>query len=302
LQHPPWKFLSSEDLGSRLEKQNERLLALTKPRVTLMVLWTAAIGCFLAAEGEIDWLLVFHTISGTALLAAGTAVLNQVMERREDSRMQRTAKRPLPAGRIRPAPALLFGLGLVTAGTAYLAAAVNPLVAILGGLTSVVYLALYTPLKKYTPFCTVIGAIPGATPPLMGWAAIRGELGWDAFLLFLVVFGWQVPHFLAIALLYREDYQRGGFYMLPDDDSDGRKTGTRILISTLMLTLVSLMLSWSGLLGGLYLTGAVFLGAGLLWVSYRLARSPSRLRARSLLRASVLYLPLLLAFMVIDRI
>jgi protoheme IX farnesyltransferase len=274
---------------------------LTKPRITFMVILTAAIGCYLATTGKLDLKIVFHTVCGTALLAAGTAVLNQVMEKEADGRMKRTARRPLPSGKVTSLEALLFGLLLVLSGTTWLLVVTNPLTALLGWLTSVIYLVLYTPLKKYSAFCTAIGAIPGAVPPLMGWAAVRGDLNLDSLLLFLLLFSWQFPHFLAIALLYREDYLRGGFKMLPTNDTSGSKTRYRILVSTLALVVVSLLLAWSDFMGMLYLFGSLVLGFGLIWVSYKLFKNPTKTSARYLLKASVVYLPLMLVLMVIDR-
>lgn len=266
-----------------------------------MVLLTAAIGCFLATENGFDWILALHTVLGTGLLAAGTAVLNQVIEKKADSRMRRTAKRPLPTGKIQPFEALLFGIVLIVSGTAYLYFAANFLTALLGWLTSVIYLAIYTPLKKHTAFCTVIGAIPGAAPPLMGWTAVRGELSLDSLLLFLLLFSWQFPHFLAIAMMYQDDYRRGGFHMLPANDITGKKTAVRILFSTFILVIISFLLTWTDLMGVVYMTGAAILGAGLIWISFQLASFPSKAAARNVLKASVIYLPLMLALMVFDR-
>ncbi len=277
-------------------------LELTKPRVTGMVLFTAAAGVYLASLSPIDPILLLHFLVGTGLLAAGTAALNQFMEREADARMRRTSARPLPSGRVTPAEAMIFGMFLVFAGTLYLLVSCNLLTAFLGWLTSTVYLAVYTPMKTRTPACTLVGAVPGALPPVMGWAAVRGDLNLDACILFLILFCWQFPHFLAIAWIYREDYERGGFRMLPLGDEGGRKTGRNILLSTIVLLSVSQAPYWTGLSGQTYLAVSLLLGGMFGWYSLHVFRTPTKPSARRLLKASVIYLPLLLLFLTLDKI
>ncbi len=276
-------------------------LELTKPRITGLVLLTTAAGFYLGSAGALDWKLLAHAIAGTLLVAAGTAVLNQYLERQNDGRMRRTADRPLPSGRLSPRAALVFGLALAAGGVLYLGLFTNLLTAVLGGLTSAVYLLCYTPLKTRTVFCTTIGAFPGAAPPLMGWAAARGELGWDAWLLFSILFLWQFPHFLAIAWVYQDDYRRGGFKMLPLVDPEGRKTAAQVVGFSSLLLVATLLAVPSGMAGAWYLAGALLLGLLFLASCFKLARTRSRENARVVLRTSVLYLPLLLILMVIDK-
>ena len=288
------------------EEGRERLLSLlftyaelTKPRVTLMVMLTAAAGVYLATTSAFDTGLFFHAVLGTGLLAAGTAVLNQFLEREADSRMRRTSRRPLPSGRLRPSNALWFGIVLVVAGAVQLAVFANPLTALLGILTSAVYLLLYTPLKAKTATCTLIGAIPGAAPPVMGWVAVRGELDIHSLILFGILFGWQFPHSLAIAWIYRDDYRRGGFKMLPESRSG---LGLLVLGFSLFLLCVSLMPVLTGLAGETYFWGAVFLGLGFVWFSKGVGFSPSNMAAGRLVRASVIYLPVLFSLMIVDKV
>ncbi len=277
-------------------------LELTKPRVASLVLVTTAAGFYLASPGSLDWLLLLHALFGTGLVAGGTAVLNQYLEREQDGLMRRTAKRPIPSGRLQPRSALSFGLFLVLGGSLYLILAVNILTAVLGGLTASLYLLLYTPLKTRTPFCTTIGALPGALPPVMGWAAARGTLDAGAWFLFAILFLWQYPHFLSIAWIYREDYERGGFRMLPVLDRDGKFTALQVMMFSLALGVVSLMPAINGTAGLLYAGAAVLLGCSLLGVSLSLALSRSRQGARRLLRFSVFHLPVLLLLLVVDRV
>ncbi|MFQ5739423.1 MAG: heme o synthase [Acidobacteriota bacterium] len=275
---------------------------LTKPRVSTLVLLTTAAGFYLASPPPLNWFLLLETLMGTALVAGGTAVLNQFMERENDGRMRRTSGRPLPSGRLEPRNAMVFGLVLIAGGVTFLGLAVNLLTALLGSLTALVYLLVYTPLKTRTTLCTTAGAFPGAMPPLMGWAGARGELDLQALLLFGILFLWQFPHFLAISWIYREDYQRGGFKMLPVVDQDGRKTGSRVVASTLILLILSVVASLAGLFGWIYLVGALLMGAMFLWSGIRLAVSRTRSRASRLLRASVLYLSALLILMMLDKV
>ena len=274
---------------------------LTKPRVTRSVILTSAVGFYLASSGRLDLLLLFHTLVGTTLLSGGAAVLNEFLEREADGRMRRTCTRPLPSGRLSESDALIAGSILIVVGSFYLALLTNLLAAFLGCVTLAIYLFVYTPLKMKTPICTTIGAIPGAIPPLIGWAAAKGSLDSHALLLFAILFAWQFPHFLAISWVYKDDYKRAGFAMLSSIDPDGRRTGRRILIFTVILLGLSVVPVTSGLTGMLYLVGALVLGSVLLWFGFEVALSRTRTAARHVLMASVAYLPLLLILMVIDK-
>lgn len=267
-----------------------------------MVLVTTAAGYYLALDGSWGLALAAHTLTGTGFLAAGTAALNQFMERRQDGLMRRTRLRPLPAGRLAPWEARVFGMFLVALGTLHLLVMVNPLTALLGWLTSAVYLLVYTPLKTRTAACTLVGAVPGAVPPMMGWTAVRNELGPEPLILFGILFAWQFPHFLAIARLYREDYQEAGFRMLPRHDTRGQVSGLLILVFAALLYGVSLLPWLISLAGPVYLVGAAM--AGLIFGGYawRCAFSATRIADRKLLRVSVLYLPALLALLVVDKL
>lgn len=277
------------------------LVELTKPRVTLMVVITAAAGFYLGADGPIDLARLLNCMIGTGMMAGGTAVLNQYMERKADAKMRRTLDRPLPAGIITPRLALFYGMALVFVGMFQLFLANNPLTAFLGWLTSAVYLLCYTPLKTRSHLCTAVGAIPGAAPPIMGWAAAAGTLDMNALLLFAILFSWQFPHFLAIAWIYREDYERGGFIMLPERDSDGIITSRQILAFSVLLLLLSIAPYFTGLTGAIYAIGAVPLGLLFLWAGVKLAKGRTKTAARLLLRTSVIYLPLLLILMTADK-
>ncbi len=276
-------------------------VALTKPRLWLMVVITAAGGFYLGAPGAIDPLLLLHTLLGTALAAAGALALNQYLERDLDARMARTSRRPLPAGRIQPLAALLFGSALTVLGLLELYFAVNPLSSLVTGATSVIYLALYTPLKRVTPLCTIVGAVPGALPPVTGWVATQGTIGDGAVVLFAILFLWQIPHSLAIARLYADEYARAGFRLLPVVEPESRRTERAVLSYSAALVAVGMLPTLLGLTGGVYLTAALLLGA-LLYaaaVAFFVQRSGS---ARLLLLASLVYLPVLLTVMAVDRI
>jgi protoheme IX farnesyltransferase len=281
----------------------ERLAAyleLTKPRITFLIVLTAAAGFCLGARGAIDYVQLTHAMIGIALLSSGIATLNQYMERDLDALMRRTAARPLPSGKLAPVEAFLFGAGITVAAEIYLALLVNPLTALLGLFVIAGYLFLYTPLKTRTSLSTVVGAFPGAMPPLMGWTAARGEMGLESWILFAILFLWQFPHFLAIAWMYREDYARAGIVMLPVVEPAGHVTGQQIVMCTLMLVPVSLLPTTIGLAGNVYFYGALGLGLLFLYSSICAALSHSRQAARRLLLASVLYLPLLFLLMVLD--
>ncbi len=277
-------------------------LELTKPRVTSMVLLTTAAGYYLGSAGGVSVVGLVCVLLGTGLLAGGTAVLNQFMERDADRLMRRTAQRPLPSGKVSAQQALHFGMLMVSLGTIFLLATTNLTTAFLGWLTSVIYLLVYTPMKTRSPWCTLVGAVPGAIPPVMGWTAAHGALTVEAVVLFGILFCWQFPHFLAIAWVYREDYERGGFLMLPRGHRRGTWTGLAILLFSLLLLPVSLAPYWVGLDGLAYLIASVVLGVGFLWFSLNVARLQTRFSARRLLQSSVAYLPFLLLFLTIGKL
>lgn len=276
-------------------------LALTKPRVTALVLFTTGAGFVMASPGPINVLLLLAALLGTALSAAGASALNQYLEREEDGRMRRTRSRPLPSGRLDAPHALLFGCLLSGAGIVYLALAVNPLAAGVVALTVLTYVFAYTPLKTRSPICTLVGSFPGALPPLVGAVAAEGRLGAIGLALFAILFVWQLPHALAIACLYREDYERGGFLLLPVVAGDETATGRVALLFALALLPVSLLPALSGQVGLLYLVGAAVLGVLQAAAAWPLASRGGPAAARRLLLASVVYLPALLLLMALDR-
>jgi protoheme IX farnesyltransferase len=282
----------------------ERVVAyveLTKPRITFLIVLTAAAGFALASPGHVDFRAMLSAMVGIALLSSGIATLNQYMEKDLDALMRRTANRPLPTGKLLPWEALAFGVGLTVLAELYLIVLVNPLSAVLGLTVIAGYLFGYTPLKTKTSLSTFVGAFPGAVPPLIGWASARGTIGVEAWVLFAILFLWQFPHFLAIAWMYREDYTRAGILMLPVVEPDGRVTGQQIVLYTVMLLPVSLLPTLLGTAGKIYFVGAIVLGLVFLYFSLRAAFSKSRQAARQLLLASVIYLPLLFILMVLDR-
>ena len=269
---------------------------LTKPEVNLLILMTTSAGYYLGSSGPLRVGRLFITLAGTLLVASGTATLNQLMERRYDAQMRRTANRPLVSGRLSSREACWFGLALSAAGGALLAASVNLLSAGLAIGTLLGYLLVYTPLKRKTPLCTLLGAVPGAMPTLIGWAAASGGIGRNAWLLFGILFLWQFPHFLAIALLYREDYANAGFRMLPRFDVDGRFTKAEIVIFAVVLVIVT-MLPWAGRSGAVYLLIMFAAGTFFVYHTANLARSGSRVLASRVVHASVIYLPVVLGTM-----
>jgi protoheme IX farnesyltransferase len=276
-------------------------LELTKPRIALMVLLTVAAGALLASAGTPDWGIVGHTLAGTALVAAGASALNQLFERESDQLMRRTENRPLPAGRLAPLEVLLFGVLLGSGGVWYLTMSLHqPLAALLAALTFVSYVFIYTPLKRMTTLNTLVGAIPGALPPVIGWAAVRGSIDPEIGALFLILFLWQVPHFLAIAWIHRDDYGRAGLCMLPVVDRDGAMSGRQMVSYCLALIPASLTPLVIGHAGPIYLAGAILLGVGFLGFAVAFAQARSLLRARAVLRASLVYLPVLLALLLLD--
>jgi protoheme IX farnesyltransferase len=263
---------------------------LTKPRITFLIVLTSAAGFALASHGPLNFAALLSALFGIALLSSGIATLNQYAERELDGLMRRTANRPLPAGKLAPWEALAFGAGITIAAEAYL------LIVVIAG-----YLFAYTPLKTRTSLSTLVGAFPGAVPPLIGWTAARGSISLEGWVLFAILFLWQFPHFLAIAWMYREDYSRAGILMLPVVEPNGRVTAQQIVIYTLMLLPVSLLPVALGMAGKIYLYGAIVLGLLFLYTSLRAAFSMSRQSARRLLLASVLYLPLLFILMVLNK-
>jgi protoheme IX farnesyltransferase len=276
-------------------------MELTKPRITFLIVLTSAAGFALASSGSVNYRALISAMVGIGLLSSGIATLNQYMERDLDALMRRTATRPLPSGKLLPWEALAFGVGLTILAELYLAVLVNPLTALLGLTVIAGYLFAYTPLKTKTSLSTMVGAFPGAVPPLIGWAAARGSIGLEAWVLFAILFLWQFPHFLAIAWMYREDYSRAGILMLPVVEPDGRVTAQQIVVYTLLLLPVSLLPAAMGISGKVYLYGAIVLGLLFLYSSLRAAFSKSKQEARRLLLASVVYLPLLFILMVLDR-
>lgn len=275
---------------------------LVKPRITFMVLVTAAIGLYLGMQGPVPISLLVDTLLGTGLVAAGASALNQVLERDTDALMRRTAERPLPAGRLDPDAALVFGVILSVVGLFSLAIWVNLLTALVGAVAIAGYVFVYTPLKRTSSLATVIGAIPGALPPVMGWTAARGSLEPGAWILFGILFLWQLPHFLAIAWLCREDYARAGFPMLPVIEPDGKSTGRQAILYGAALVPVSLLPAVLGLSGAAYFLGALVLGLTFLGFCVAFSQSFSTGAARRLLLASVLYLPAVLIVMLLDRL
>jgi protoheme IX farnesyltransferase len=275
-------------------------LQLVRPRLALLVLVTAAAGAFLAAGGEPGWPPLIHASVGTALLFAGASALNQLLERHRDAAMARTADRPLSAGRLQPVEVLALGCTLSAAGLLYLLALCPPLAAGLGAFALVSYLFIYTPLKERTPLSTLVGAVPGAVPPLIGWAAARGSLDMGALALFLIVFLWQVPHFLAIAWIYRDQYARAGFRVLSVLDRRGARTGQQMIRYTLVLIPASLLPGVLGIGGWLSAIGALVLGALFLDSAIAFARTRTTRQARQVLRMSLVFLPALFLLLVLD--
>ncbi|MBV9925120.1 MAG: protoheme IX farnesyltransferase [Acidobacteria bacterium] len=274
---------------------------LTKPRITFLIVLTSAAGFCLGSKGGFDYLALFNSLFGIALLSSGIATLNQYMERGLDARMRRTLARPLPAGKVNPQSALVFGLALTLFAEVYLALFVNLLTAAFGVSVIVGYLLCYTPLKTRSSLSTVVGAFPGAMPPLMGWTSATGTVGAEAWALFAILFAWQFPHFLAIAWMYREDYARAGIRMLPVVEPACRITAQQIVIWSLLLVPVSLFPAVLGTTGALYFYGALVLGLLFLGTSVHAALAHTRQGARRLLLASVLYLPVLFGLMVFNK-
>ena len=295
-------FASSEP-GAVLSAAGSRFaayLSLTKPRLVLLVLVTVAVGFLLGARGSAHPATLTATLLGTALVAGGAGALNQWLERERDGRMRRTAGRALPSGRLTPSEAVLFGCLLGLLGTLILASSANLLAATVALATLVLYVFVYTPLKPRTTLNTVVGALPGALPPVIGWGAATGRLGVEAWALFLIVFLWQFPHFLAIAWIYRADYQRAGFRMLTGRDAKGTMTGCQAVSYALALLPVGLLPATVGLAGPLYFVGALVLGLLYLGAAAGFWLDVSDLRARRLLRMSFVYLPAILLLLLLN--
>jgi len=276
-------------------------VALTKPRITWLILMSTAIGCLFGRRPDFGWIAFLHTLAGTGLLASGTAALNQWYEWDADALMRRTSDRPIPSGRMPRAHAFWFGVALAASGFAELALGVNLLSAWLGLFTLASYLLIYTPLKRRSPHSTTVGAIPGAMPPMIGYAAAQGHISAEAWALFAILFLWQFPHFYSIAWMYREDYGNAGIRMLPVVEPDGVSTARHILFTSLLLIPVSLAPTFLGMTGKIYLYGALAAGTMFFYASYRVASEKTVARARKVLLASVVYLPVLYGLMLIDR-
>lgn len=278
-------------------------LALAKPRVVMMVLVTTVAGFYLAALGSFDYLLALETVIGTAIAAGGTLALNQYFERDLDARMARTRIRPLPSGRLAPRQALLFGALFAGAGTAWLWLTVNLLAALVTAAIAVIYLFAYTPLKRVSSSCSVVGAIPGALPPVVGWVAARGALGVEPLVLFSIMFLWQLPHSLAIAQLYRADYAAAGIRVLPTEDPRGGSTVRQIVVNSIALMAAAMLPTILGFAGAAYFVVATAAGAGLLVCAARLALDPAAATAaRRVMFATLIYLPVVLLAMALDKL
>jgi protoheme IX farnesyltransferase len=274
---------------------------LTKPGVTFMVIISVLGGFYLGSRGPMDFVLLIHALIGSWLVAGGTNALNQLIERDIDLKMKRTRTRPLPAGRLSYYQVFIFATAISIIGIAQLSVMVNWLTGLLAALTLASYIFIYTPLKRTTPLSTIIGAVPGALPAMGGWTAVRGDLSVEAWVLFAILFFWQLPHFLAIAWIYRDDYARGGFSVITVIDESGLQTGRHIVLNCLALLSVSLLPTLLGLTGGIYFFGALLLGIGFLISGIRLVVQKSNRYAKQLLHASIIYLPILIALMFIDK-
>jgi heme o synthase len=277
-------------------------VVLTKPDVTFLVVITTVAGFYLGSVGPLDWIRLLNTLGGTLLVAAGTAALNQYIEREMDALMRRTAARPLPSGQLRPREVLAFGATTIIIGAQWLGLAVNWLSALVALTTTLLYLGLYTPLKTRTTLSTAVGAIPGALPPMIGWAAAHGTLSLGAWVLFAILFVWQFPHFMAIAWMYREDYARAGIRMLPVIDRKGDATFRQIVMASAVLVWVSALPSVVGMASIRYFFGALILGMLLLQAGLWANRSRTNVRAKWLMHATVAHIPLLLIWLIIDRL
>ncbi len=274
---------------------------LTKPRLTMLSVLTTLAGFYMATTGELEFMLLVHTMLGTFMIGGGCGALNMYVEREHDAQMRRTMTRPLPSGKLAPAEALFFGLALAIGGVLYLTIAANPLTGLLAAATVVSYVLWYTPLKRLSTLNTVVGGIPGALPPVIGWAAVRGEIGPEAIVLFGILFCWQMPHFLGLAWMYRNDYERAGYKMLPVVDPSGASTSRQILIYTGALVPISLIPTLQGITGSFYFFGAFLLGFLFIAIGMMLAATKKNKHAKYLFYYSLLYLPVLLILMALNR-
>lgn len=277
-------------------------IALVKPRLVLMILITTAAGFYIGSQQAVNWLRCLHTLIGAGLTAAGVLGLNQYLERDIDAQMKRTQDRPLPGGRMLPLVALLFGVMLTGGGMLYLTFIVNPLSGLVISLIVASYLFLYTPLKRKTSLCTLIGAVPGALPPVVGWAAARGTVTAEAWVLFAILFLWQLPHSLAIAYIYRDDYAKAGFRLLPVIHPDGASTRRQIVINCVALLAIGLLPALLSIAGGIYFLIALLSGLAFLAFGIYLGVARSVQAARYLLYASLLYLPIIFITMALDKV
>jgi heme o synthase len=277
------------------------LAELVKARLTLLVLLTTAVGFYLGSESPINYMALFHVFFGTAAAAAGAAALNQWWERRADALMRRTRTRPIPAGRMRPLQAFILGIALSVFGVGYLAIVCNALSAALAGITVAIYILAYTPLKRASTANTAVGAIPGAIPPMIGWAAARGSIGAGAWSLFAIVFLWQLPHFFAIAWMYREDYSRAGFRMISSDDRSGERSASQSVFFCILLLVIAGLPAFLGIANFVYLGVELLLGGMFIAVAMRFLRMRNASAARLLFIVSIAYLPLLLAALVLTK-
>jgi protoheme IX farnesyltransferase len=276
-------------------------LSLTKPRIIVMVLLVVAAAYYLAAAGHMDYLILTHALIGMAMATGGALALNQVAEEDIDTRMDRTRERPIPGGRLRKTDALVFGVSLLILGVVYLIATVNAMTAFLTSMSGTMYLILYTPLKRISSWNSVVGAIPGAMPPVIGWAAATGEISLESTILFFILFIWQIPHALAIAILYREDFIAAGIRLLPVEEDGGRRTGFHVISYCLALLPIGMMPTLIGMAGPIYFTASLILGLMYLGTGIYLAANQSAASARRLFYVSLVYLPLVILVMVLDR-
>jgi protoheme IX farnesyltransferase len=277
------------------------LIDLVKARLTLLVLLTTAVGYYLGAEGPVNVAALLHTVLGTAAAAAGAAALNQWWEHRLDALMHRTQSRPVPAGRMRPVEALVIGSVLSIFGVAYLAIICNAFSAALAGITIIIYIFAYTPLKLVSTFNTALGAVPGALPPMIGWAAARGTLNAGAWMLFAILFFWQLPHFFAIAWMYRDDYARAGFQMISTDDRTGERSASQSVFFCMLLMIIAGLPAYLGIATVFYLLAELILGGVFVGVAMRFLKTRARADARRLFVTSIIYLPMLLGALVLSK-
>lgn len=277
-------------------------MELLKPGITTLVMVTALAGFYLGSAGQLNVALLIHTLLGTGLVAGGGGALNHWLEREPDARMARTRNRPIPSGRMSSVEVLIYGLIVSVVGLLYLTLFVNGLTAVLAAVSWVSYVLIYTPLKRISPLATLVGAIPGALPPMGGWAAATGQITFEAWILFTILFLWQLPHFLAIAWICRKDYQEGGFPMLTVLEESRELTGRQMMLYSAGLLVVSLLPTAVGLAGKVYVVGAFLAGLAFLGLNGLMARNSTNLNAKRALWASIIYLPVVLLLMMADKI